>query len=67
MGGRLTQVYVWGIALISVLTLAWVYLNPPVSMRTTRDGEPHLQARVINPETGEPISLDALKRHFTGD
>ena len=55
------------VPILMVLTLAWVFLNPPPSMLTTRDGEPHLQPRVINPETGEPISLDVLKRHFTGE
>ncbi len=54
------------IAAISIGGLGYVYAYPPESMRVSRDGVPFFTPPVINPETGEPISVDALVRHYKG-
>jgi hypothetical protein len=63
----LTRVYVVFVALVSLATLAYVYIFPPVSMQTTRDGVPFFTPPVENPETGEPLDLGELVRHYRGD
>jgi len=60
-------VYVVAIALLSLGGLVYVYAVPPVSMKTDRNGIPHLTPQVINPETGEAIDMGDLVKHFRGD
>ncbi len=55
------------ISALSVAVLVYVYTVPMDSMRATRDGAPHFSPKVIHPETGEPVELGKLIRHFRGD
>jgi len=60
------RAYVGLVTLLSVGGLIYVYTAPMESMRVNRDGVPYFTPAVINPETGEPVSVDALVRHFKG-
>ncbi len=63
----LTQIYMLAVASISIISLAYVYLFPPPSMFTTRENVPHFSPKIAHPETGKPIALDTLIRHYRGD
>ncbi len=63
----ITQGYMIAVAIISIVSLIYVYSFPPASMLTTRDGAPHFSPRVAHPETGEPLALEELIRHYRGD
>lgn len=63
----LLKIYVMMVALISVLGLLYVYIKPPPSMQMDRDGIAHFTPAVLHAETGEPIPLGDLVRHFRGD
>ncbi len=63
----LMRAFATAIAVLSAAVLVYVYAFPPPSMKTTRDGVPFFTPSVINPETGKPISVDALVRHYRGD
>ena len=63
----LTKAYVAVVALLSLAGLVYVYAFPPASMRVTRDGVPHFTPPVLHPETGKPIDLGVLIRHYRGD
>ncbi|PLX37628.1 MAG: hypothetical protein C0606_04905 [Hyphomicrobiales bacterium] len=52
--------------LITFAGLVYVYAFPPASMRVDRDGQPHFQPQVLNPETGEGVPLGDLIKHFKG-
>ncbi|MBX2886602.1 MAG: hypothetical protein KTR32_42025 [Granulosicoccus sp.] len=67
MKTQLSIIYVSVVALISLATLVYVYSVPLDSMYETRDGAPHFSPPVINPDTGEPIELGRLIRHYRGD
>ena len=64
---RLTQGYMIAVSAISLLALAYVYVFPPQSMFTSREGIPYFSAKVAHPETGEPLTLNELVRHYRGD
>lgn len=64
---RITQGYVIFIALASIIGLVYVYAFPPKSMFATRDGVPHFTPKVTNPETGKPLDVGELIRHYRGD
>jgi len=66
-GDRLLGSYSFLIALVCVAGLIFVFLKPPASMKTDRDGIAHFTPSVINPETGEAIDMNDLVRHFKGD
>ncbi|HEC90191.1 MAG TPA: hypothetical protein ENI55_00845 [Alphaproteobacteria bacterium] len=60
------RVYVAVIALLTIGGLAYIFISPPESMRVDRYGVPYFTPPVINPETGKPVSVDALVRNFKG-
>ncbi len=64
---RLTQCYMIAVSAISLLALAYVYVFPPASMFVSREGIPHFSPKVAHPETGEPVTLNELVRHYRGD
>jgi len=56
--------------LVTIATLAslvFVYVSPPPSLETTRDGVPFFTPPVEHPETGEPLDLGVLIRHYKGE
>jgi hypothetical protein len=55
------------VGVLSVAALVYVYAFPPESMRVSRNGVPHFTPPVVNPNTGEPMELDELIRHYRGD
>lgn len=55
------------IGVVSIAALVYVYAFPPESMRVSRNGVPHFTPPIINPNTGEPVELDELVRHYRGD
>jgi len=55
------------VAALSLLGLAYVYVAPPQSMLTDRNGVPHFSPPVVNPETGETIDLRVLVQHYKGE
>ncbi|HEB96116.1 MAG TPA: hypothetical protein ENI96_06775 [Sedimenticola thiotaurini] len=63
----LMRLYVTLIAVVSLASLAYVYLAPLPGLQQTRDGVPYFTPRVAHPETGEPLELGELIRHFRGD
>ena len=63
----LLKTYVWTVAVISLVGLLYVYIKPPASMKIGRDGVEHFTPPVLHAETGEPVALGDLMRHFRGD
>ncbi len=63
----ITRLYVALIALVSLGSLVYVYLVPLPGLQQTRDGVPYFTPRVAHPETGEPLELGELIRHYRGD
>jgi len=63
----LLKIYIISVAIVSVTGLLYVYLKPPQSMRVNRDGVEHFTPQVLHIETGEPIELGELVRHYRGD
>ena len=59
--------YVFLITAISLVTLVYVYAYPPQSLQSTRDGVPFFTPPVSHPETGEPLDLGDLIRHYKGE
>ena len=47
--------------------IAYVFVTPPQSLGTSRDGVPFFTPPVVHPETGDAVSVDALVRHFKGE
>lgn len=67
IGSTLTKAYVIAVTAISVASLAYVYVSPPQSLTTDRDGVPHFTPPVAHPETGKAVPLGDLIRHYRGD
>jgi len=67
MADKLIQLYVLLVAIVCVVSLAYVYISPPASMQFDRDGVAHFTPDVMHPETGESIRMGDLIRHFRGD
>jgi hypothetical protein len=65
--GLLSKVYVGIVTLLSLVTLVYVYAVPLQSARVSRDGVPHFTPPVAHPETGEPLDMGALIRHYKGE
>ncbi len=63
----IAQTYVGIVSLISISALVYVYAFPPQSMLKSRDGVPHFTPQVVNPETGKPLDIGELIRHYRGD
>lgn len=65
MAARLLMRLFVALSVIAVVGgLGWVYINPPESMRVTRDGVPYLSPPVAHPVTGEAIPLEHLVQHY---
>jgi hypothetical protein len=62
-----TQAYVGLVSMLSLGALVYIYAFPPESMFKTRDGVPHFTPQVMHPETGKPLSVGELIRHYRGD
>lgn len=56
------------VSIMTVVTIAYIFLKQPESLRVSRDGVPFFTPDVINPDTGKPISVNELVDHFkSGD
>ena len=64
---KLSIGYVVAVSVVSIAVLLYTSIVDMPSMRHSRDGVPHLSPPVINPDTGEPVDLNRLVRHFRGD
>jgi len=64
---NLTRLYVYVISLVCAASLVYVYAMPPESLRKSRDGIPFFTPPVAHPDTGEPLDLGDLVRHFKGE
>lgn len=63
----ITRIYLSCVSLVSVLALVYIYAFPPPSMLKNRDGVPHFTPQVVHPETGVPLDVGELIRHYRGD
>ncbi|MEK7820692.1 MAG: hypothetical protein AAB543_06245 [Pseudomonadota bacterium] len=54
------------VAALSAAALVYVFAFPPPSMRASRDGVPHFTPPTVHPETGQPLAVGDLARHFKG-
>lgn len=61
------KLYSLFIGLVSLGVLIYIYAFPPESMKVSREGVPHFTPKVVHPETGEPIDINDLVRHYKGD
>ena len=66
MSAIFTKYFAWGIGVLSIAVLIYVFAAPPKSMLVDNMGIPHFMPKVINPDTGEAISVSVLIKHFTG-
>ncbi len=64
---KVLRIYVAAVCVITVVGLLYVYLLPPASMQTDRDGVAHLTPKVLHPDTGDTVELSTLIRHYRGD
>ncbi len=62
-----TRLYVAAVGAISLMALIYIYALPPQSMFSSREGVPHFTPKVAHPETGVPIDVGELIRHYRGD
>lgn len=62
-----TLLYVVAVSLVCLASLVYVYLMPPASLQSTRDGVPFFTPPVEHPETGDTLDLGELVRHFKGE
>ena len=67
MIGLVTRIYVSVVVALSLAALVYVYAFPPPSLEMTRDGVPFFTPPVAHPETGEPLDLGELIRHYKGE
>ncbi len=68
MNGSLQmRIFVGIVALLSFAALVYIHAFPPHSMRVSRDGVPYFTPPTVNPETGQPLEIDRLVRHFKGE
>ncbi len=67
MARLLMRVYIALATAAMLAGLGYVYINPPESLRVTREGVPHFAAPVVHPQTGEAIPLERLVRHYKGE
>lgn len=61
------QIYGWGGLALTVLALAAMLIAPPANLRADRNGVPYFTPKVINPATGETVSVNVLIHHYRGD
>ena len=68
MNGRAQMAAFSGlVTVLTVAALVYVYVVPLESMLLTRDGVSYYAPPVIHPDTGKPLDLNELVRHFRGD
>ena len=68
MNGRTHMAVFSGlVTVLTVASLVYGYVAPMESMRLTRDGVSYYAPPVIHPETGKPLDLNELVRHYRGD
>lgn len=63
----LMNLYGWGSLVVVVVGIGWTLVAPPQSLRVDRDGVPHFTPQVEHMVTGEPVSVNALVKHYRGD
>lgn len=63
----LMRIYVAVAVAISLAGLAYVFVEPPESMRVSRYGVPYFTPPVAHPLTGAPIRLEELVRNYRGE
>jgi len=63
----ITRFYVAVVSATSIVALVYIYAFPPTSMFKSRDGVPHFTPQVMHPETGKPLDVGELIRHYRGD
>ena len=64
---RITRAYVILVSAVSVVSLVYIYAYAPKSMFVSAQGVPHFTPSVAHPETGRPLSVGELIRHYKGD
>lgn len=52
------------VALVSIAAVVHVAIQPLDEVARTRQGTPFFTPPVLNPDTGEPIEMDALVEHY---
>lgn len=52
------------VALVSVASVVHVFVQPLDALARTREGTPFFTPPVLNPDNGEPITLDELIEHY---
>ncbi|MCB1759620.1 MAG: hypothetical protein KDI68_07530 [Gammaproteobacteria bacterium] len=62
-----TLLYVAVIGLVCLVSLLYVLVAPPQSLRMSRDGIPFFTPPVAHPVSGEALDLGELVRHFKGE
>lgn len=67
LGAWMMRAYAVAVAAITVAALVYVFVVPDPSLARTRDGVPFFTPPVAHPETGAPLDLGALIRHYRGD
>ena len=55
------------VGLITLVTLFYITTTPPDYLSYSRDGIPHLSPDVIHPQTGEPLTINKLVKHYKGE
>jgi len=53
-------------AVVTVVGLAYIFIDAPAYLRSTRAGVPYFTPPVINPADGKPLDLNMLARHYEG-
>ena len=52
------------VVLVSIASIVHVAIQPLDELARTRQGMPFFTPPVLNPDTGEPIEMDALVEHY---
>jgi len=52
------------VGLITVGSFVYISWKQPASLQRSRDGVPFFTPAVINPDTGNAISVDELVKHY---
>ncbi|MDZ7663313.1 hypothetical protein [Thiohalophilus sp.] len=52
---------------VTIGTLIFAFTATPNYLNQSRHGVPHLMPQVKHPQTGEPLEIDMLIRHYKGE
>jgi hypothetical protein len=52
------------VVIVSIASIVHVAIQPLDEVARTRQGTPFFTPPVLNPDTGEPIEMDALVEHY---